>query len=303
MRALVTGATGFVGRHLLRGLESPVILTRNRRRADQTLNEFGVSTWSWEPQREPPVAEAFEGVDTVFHLAGEPLGEGRWNASKKAQLRDSRVVGTRNLVETLGRLDRKPSVLVAASAVGYYGDRGDEFLDEASGPGQDFLSDVCVAWEQESRRAAEFGIRVVIARLGIVLGPNGGALTKLLPPFRLGLGSALGSGQQWLPWIHIADVVGLLINAARTAALSGPLNITAPHPVRNCEFGKILAGVLRRPAFMPAVPAFVLRLALGEFADALLASQCVIPKVAQALDYPFKFPELQPALFAILNTG
>lgn len=301
MRALVTGATGFVGGHLLARLDRPTVLSRDAPEAERVLSEFGVRAFSWDAQNELPPAEAFEGVEAVFHLAGEPVARGRWTRAKKARLRESRVSGTRNLVQTLLKLEPKPRTLVSASAVGYYGDRGDESLDECAEPGADFLSKISVAWEEESRKAIEAGIRVVNPRIGIVLGKNGGALAKMLPPFKLGLGSPLGDGRQWMPWIHIDDLIGIMLHAAQCEELSGPVNATAPNPVTNREFTKALGRVLRRPTFLPSVPGFVLRAAMGEFASVLLASQKAIPRAVQAAGYDFAHPQLDEALRSIVE--
>ncbi len=295
MRALVTGATGFVGRKLLAKLQRPVVLSRDAAAASARLGREA-RVFPWNSPQEPAPKDAFQDVDVVFHLAGEPLAEGRWTTAKKARIRDSRVVGTRNLVDTIRRLDRKPSVLVAASAIGYYGDCGDKILDETAPPGRDFLGEVCTAWEREALAVAEFGVRVVNVRLGLVLGRDGGALSKMLTPFRLGLGSPLGSGRQWMSWIHLDDVIGVLLLAAERADLQGPLNATAPYPVTNREFTKALGRAVHRPTLLPAVPATVLRWSLGELAGVILASQRVLPRHAQAAGYSFAYPNLDEAL-------
>jgi uncharacterized protein (TIGR01777 family) len=301
MRALVTGATGFVGHQLLAKLDRPVVLSRNAEKAARQLEKFNARAFEWEPLGGSPPAAAFEGVDTIFHLAGDPVAEGRWTAAKKARIRDSRVTGTRNLVAALGGLSTRPPVLISASAVGYYGSRGDEELDERSSPGHDFLADVCIGWEREAMAARELGIRVVPIRTGVVLGKNGGALAKMLTPFSLGLGSPLGSGNQYMPWIHIDDLVEEMLFAAREASVSGPLNGTAPHPVTNREFTRTLGRVLGRPTFMPPVPPFALKLLIGEFAEVLLTSQRALPRAAVAAGFTFRFSELEPALCDILH--
>jgi uncharacterized protein (TIGR01777 family) len=293
-RVLVTGATGFVGQHLVRRLDKPVVLSRNVDSARRRLAVDDVFRWD-SATSEPPV-EAFAGVEAVFHLAGEPIAEGRWTAAKKARIRDSRELGTRNLVSALCRLDEKPDVLVSASAVGFYGDRGDEMLDESASPGDDFLSETCVAWERETTPASEVGIRVVNPRIGIVLGPDGGAIPKLARLFRFGLGSPLGNGQQWMSWIHIDDLVGLLLLAAARADVRGPINAVAPNPATNREFTEALGGAVHRPTILPSVPAFALRLALGGFADALLASQRVTPTQLMSVGFDFCYPKLDSAL-------
>ena len=299
MRVAVSGATGFIGRRLLEQLTQPVVLTRDPARA--------VRRWAmWRPTpgtpSPPPPLEALRGLDAVFHLAGDPVAGGRWTEAKKRRIRDSRVLGTRNLVESLARLPEgeRPKVLVSGSAVGYYGDRGDERLTEDAAPGSDFLANVCQAWEHESQAAQRLGIRVVNSRTGIVLGRGGGALGKMLLPFRLGLGGRLGSGRQWMPWIHLDDTVGLLLHASARNEVMGAMNNTAPNPVINREFTATLAEVLHRPALLP-VPEFGLKLATGEFAEVLLASQRTVPAVAERTGYVFKYPDLRTALGSILS--
>lgn len=300
MRALVTGATGFLGKKLLSRLERPVVLSRDTAAARARLGSE-VPVFAWDPQREAAPREAFADIDVVFHLAGESVAAGRWTAARKARIRDSRVMGTRNLTDTIRQLDCKPKVLVSASAIGYYGDRGDEILDETSPPGRDFLGEVCTAWEREAQAAAEAGVRVVCVRLGLVLGNDGGALPRMLTPFRLGLGSPLGSGRQWMSWIHLDDVIGLLLWAAQRTDLQGAVNATAPQPVTNREFTKALGRALRRPTFLPAVPAAALRLAMGELAGLVLASQRVLPHRAQTAGYDFAYPGLEDALGRLLH--
>jgi uncharacterized protein len=301
MRALVTGATGFIGRHLLAKLDRPVVLSRNAMRAAKELETFHVSAFDWEPQSGLPPVAAFEGVDTVFHLAGESVAEGRWTEKKKARIRDSRIIGTRHLVAALRGLPTKPLALVSGSAVGYYGSRGDEELDERSLPGHDFLAEVCIGWEREALAARDFGIRVVPIRTGIVLGAGGGALAKMLTPFYLGLGSPLGSGRQYMPWIHIDDLVEEMLFAAHESGIDGPLNGTAPNPVINRQFTKTLGRVLGRPTFLPGVPPFVLKTLIGEFAEVLLTSQRALPRAALAAGFTFRFSELERALRDVLQ--
>ena len=298
MKALVTGATGLVGRRLVRELEGAAVLGRDPTRARAKLGD--VTAFAWQPQVGPPPAEAFSGIDVVFHLAGEPVAEGRWTKDKKRAIRESRVEGTKNLVNALKSLKNRPGVLVAASAVGYYGDRGDEELVEGARPASTFLAEVCMAWEAEASKAAELGLRVVAARTGIVLAPDGGALARMLPPFRLGLGGHLGNGRQWMPWIHVDDVVGLLLHAARTEAVQGPMNVVSPSPVTNRDFTRTLGKALRRPALLP-VPRFGLRAAFGEMSQILMASQRALPKVAQDTGYRFCYEQLRPALDACLG--
>jgi uncharacterized protein (TIGR01777 family) len=229
------------------------------------------------------------------------VAEGRWTEQKKARIRDSRIIGTRNLVAGLRGLATKPKTLVSASAVGYYGSRNDQELDEQAPPGSDFLAEVCAGWEREAAAACELGIRVVSIRIGIVLGVGGGALAKMLTPFKLGLGSPLGSGRQYMPWIHIDDLIELVLFAARNPSVSGPMNGVAPRPVTNHEFTKTLGRVLGRPTFMPAVPPLALKVLVGEFGTVLLDSQRAIPRAALQAGFVFRFPELEPALRELLD--
>lgn len=299
MKALVTGATGLIGRALLERLDAPVTLSRASNGARQKQVAAG-SVWPWQPEREAAPAAAFEGVDTIFHLAGEPVAEGRWTAEKKRRIMDSRVLGTRHLVAALGALKARPRVLVSASGVDYYGDRGDEVLDESSAPGSGFLADVCQGWEAEARAAERHGVRVVTARFGLVLAPRGGALARMLPPFRLGVGGKLGSGRQWMPWVHLDDVIGLLLHAAREPSLTGPLDVVSPEPVSNADFTRELGRVLKRPTLL-AVPGIALRVAFGELGEVLLGSKRVLPKAALRAGYGFLYPELGRALEACIR--
>jgi hypothetical protein len=302
MRALVTGATGFVGPRLLRMLDRPVVLTRNPERARSSIGHLAGRLVAWDPLQGPPPATAFEGIDTVFHLAGESVAGARWTAAQKRRIRDSRVIGTRHLVQGIGQSASRPQTLVSASAVGYSGNRGDEELAESAGPGRDFLAEVCEAWEQEAVAARGLGVRVVTARTGIVLGSGGGALQKMLLPFKLGAGGPLGNGKQWMPWIHVTDLSRLYLHAATTAGIDGPMNAVAPEPVRNSEFTRVLAKQLHRPAFLPA-PYFGLRLAFGEFAQVLFDSQRVVPRVALESGFVFRYPDLASCLAEILTTA
>lgn len=299
MKAMVTGATGFVGPRLLRLLDRPVVLSRDPERARARIGNLVERIVRWDPLQGPPPQEAFAGIDTVLHLAGESVAEGRWTTAQKARIRDSRVVGTRNLVQGIVQATTRPRVLVSASAVGYYGDRGDQELTESAPPADDFLARVCVEWEREAVAAETSGVRVVTARTGIVLGAGGGALGKMLTPFKLGAGGPLGNGRQWMPWVHVADLARLYVHAAATPSITGAMNAVAPHPVRNAEFTKALARQLHRPAFMPA-PYLGLRLAFGEFAQVLFASQRVLPRVALDTGFVFQFPEIVAALREIL---
>ena len=299
MNALVTGATGFIGRKLLTHLDRPVVLTRDPERAAGLAG--APRPFGWDASCPVP-AGALHGVDVVLHLAGDPIAEGRWTDAKKARIRDSRVLGTRHLVESLRHAQERPGVLVSASAVGVYGSRGDEPLDESSPPGSGFLPDVCIAWEREALAAEALGVRVVLVRIGVVLARDGGALARMLPVFRAGLGGPLGSGSQWMPWIHVDDVVGLLLHAATTAAVTGPMNACAPEAVTNRSFPRALARALGRPALLP-VPSFALKAAFGELASVLLGSQRASPRVALGTGYRFRFPTLDGALGDLLGTG
>jgi len=236
----------------------------------------------------------------VFNLAGEPVAEGRWTAERKRRIRDSRVLGTRNLVAGLAGLESRPQVLVTASAVGYYGDRGDEALDETSSPGHGFLADVCVEWEREALAAERLGIRVVCVRTGIVLARGGGALARMLTPFRMGAGGKLGDGRQWMPWINLDDEVGILLHAMNDDRIHGAINAVGPRPVTNAAFTRALGHAVHRPAFLP-MPKTALRLAFGEMSVILTASQRVLPKEAERTGYTFKHPELAGALAAVLT--
>jgi uncharacterized protein (TIGR01777 family) len=249
---------------------------------------------------ESPPSEAWEGVEAVIHLAGEPVAGARWTEEQKRRVRDSRAKGSRNLVAGMRATPRPPKVLVSASAVGFYGDRGNEILNESSAPGSGFLSEVCLDWETEAARARELGVRVAYVRTGVALSLSGGALEKMLLPFKLGLGGRLGDGRQWFPWIHIEDIVGIFLHALMSPAVDGPINGVAPGIVTNEEFTRELAAALKRPVFFP-VPELALRILMGEMAEVVTASQRVVPQVALDTGYRFKYPNLRPALDALLN--
>lgn len=276
MRIGVTGSGGLIGTALCSELEA---------RAHQVVRI-----------RRPPEPQALESLDAVVHLAGRNIADGRWTVRRKAEIWDSRVRGTQALVETLRNLDRPPATFVCASAVGCYGDRGDEPLDESSAAGAGFFPDLCRAWEHAAQTAERFAARVVMLRIGVVLAAHGGALSRMLTPFRLGLGGRLGSGRQWWSWIALDDLVAATLHVLATPSLAGPVNAVAPSPVTNTEFTRTLARVLRRPAWFP-VPSPLLRLALGGLADAaLLASARVLPRRLQDSGFSFRWPVLAAAL-------
>ncbi len=295
-RPLVTGATGFIGKRLCKLLPSPNILTRRPETVPLQLSDS--ACFRWMPETEQPPPESLEGCTAVFHLAGESVAEGRWTAAKKNRIRDSRVIGTRNLVRAMGAMAEPPAVLVSSSAVGVYGTRGEEILTEEARATDGFLAEVCLAWEAEALKAAKFGTRVVTIRTGLVLGPEGGALARMVPLFRLGLGGRLGDGRHWMPWIHIADLARLFVFAAEADTLSGPVNGSAPEPARNEDFTRALGRAVGRPTFFPA-PAFMLRTALGEFSDVLLASQRVVPAAALAAGFEFQYRTIDSALSSL----
>jgi hypothetical protein len=273
MKILVSGASGLIGSSLVRRLAASNEVVRLVRRGPSP----GTAELQWDPTAAAIDAERLEGFDAVVHLAGENIGSGRWTAAKKARIRDSRAEG-RFLAKTLAGLARPPKVLVSASAVGFYGNRGDEELDESSVPGEGFLAEVCRDWEAAASAASEAGIRVVLSRFGVVLAREGGALARLLPLFRFGLGGRLGSGRQFMSWIALDDAVRAVEFVLENDSLRGPINVTSPQPVTNREFTEALASVLRRPALLPA-PAMLLRAALGEMADEMLLSSArVFPR-------------------------
>lgn len=297
MRVVVTGASGLVGSALV-----PFLTTgghevvRLVRRAPKAKDEA-----RWDPEAGAIDEAALEGVDAVVHLAGENIAAGRWTEARKARLRSSRVGPTRLLAETLAGLKKKPKVLVSASAIGYYGSRGDAWVTETDAPADDFLGRLSAEWEKATEPAAKAGIRVVRLRTGIVLSPAGGALGKMLLPFRAGLGGVVGPGTQYMSWIALDDLLGVIHHVLDRADIAGPVNAVAPEPVTNAVFTKTLGRVLGRPTIAPA-PAFALRLVFGEMADAtLLASTRVRPERLLATGYRFRFPELEGALRHVLG--
>ncbi len=295
MNVLVSGASGFIGSALVPALTTGGHSVRKLTRGTPS----GKDEYRWDPVAGDIEPAALAGLDAVVHLTGESVA-GRWTAAKKERILRSRVEGTRTLSEALASLSNPPRVLVCASAVGYYGDRGDEVVTEESPSGDGFLAEVVREWEAASRPAEEAGIRVVRFRFGIVLSPAGGALRTMLRPFRLGVGGSLGSGRQWMSWVAIDDVVGAIHHALFTQGLAGAVNAVAPNPVTNAEFSKTLAHVLRRPALLP-VPAPALRLVLGEFSQEALASVRATPERLRESGYEFRFPDIEPALRHVLG--
>lgn len=297
MRILLSGAHGLVGTELINALapEGHEIF-RLVRYAPRDESEI-----EWSPERYSIALARLEGFDAVVHLAGESIAEGRWTDEKKKRIRESRARGTQLLSDALANLTQPPKTFISASAIGYYGNRGDENLTEQSAPGDDFLAEVCVAWEKATALATEKGVRTLNARFGIILDKKGGALAKMLPPFRMGVGGKIGSGKQWMSWIALDDVVGALRFALGNETLRGPANFVAPNPVTNAEFTKALGHALSRPTIFP-IPAFGVRLMFGEMADALLlSSQRVEPAKLKASAYAFKYSQLDAALQHVLR--
>jgi uncharacterized protein (TIGR01777 family) len=299
MTIVIAGASGLVGSALTQSLRAGghevrrLVRGRGAREADEI---------AWNPETGEIDQARLEGVDALINLAGENLGARRWTAARREVIRRSRIDATRTLVTAVGKLSRKPAVLLNASAVGFYGDRGDEVLTEASAIGHGFLSEVCLAWETTAGGASQFGVRTVLLRFGVILASEGGALEKMLPLFRLGLGGRLGSGEQWMSWVAIDDVVGVVHHALNDARCVGPINVVAPAAVTNVELTRALAAALHRPAMFP-VPAWALRVAVGRgMADeALLASTRVAPRRLSERGYEFRHPTIGQALDAVLK--
>ena len=297
MKILVSGSHGLVGKALTRSLTDDGHEVMRLVRRERSLGSPEVE---WHPEQGVIDAEHLEGIEAVVHLAGDNIAGGRWTTQKKRTIRESRVHGTTLLSDTLAGLSRPPSVFISASAIGFYGNRGDELLTETSPPGNDFLAKVCIDWEAATRSAAEKGIRTAHARFGIILDAHEGALAKMLPPFRAGIGGKVGNGKQWMSWITLDDVIGALKFLLEDRSIAGPVNVVAPNPVTNAEFTKTLGRVLSRPTIFP-MPEFAARLAFGEMADALLlASQRVDPSLLEDKGYLFNWPTLEPALRHIL---
>ncbi|MGA9858702.1 MAG: TIGR01777 family oxidoreductase [Solirubrobacteraceae bacterium] len=304
MRVLITGATGTIGLALADALtargDEVVALSRDPERGQRVLGDkVAVHAWA-QPNDEPPPAAALEGVDAVAHLLGEPVAQ-RWTDESRRRIRDSRVLGTRSLVKALNALPdgTGPGVLVSQSATGYYGPRGDAPLDEQASPGDDFLAEVVVAWEKE---AAEAGgrMRVACTRTGVVLSPSGGALAKMLPFFKLGVGGPVAGGHQYVPWIHLQDVVGAIVHCLHDSAAAGPVNVTAPNPVTNTELSRALGHALGRPAVLP-VPGFAIKLLYGDMAEMVTTGQRAVPVKLRQLGFTFQHPEIELALKDVLS--
>lgn len=298
MKCVISGGTGFIGRRIVDRLLHNGHYVGVWSRKPGLEKRSAVQSFFWDPLQGEPPEESLNKMDAVIHLAGEQVAQ-RWNPEVKRRIRDSRVLGTRRLVDAIGRVQHKPTVLVCASAIGYYGDRGDEVLTESSGPGSGFLADVCRAWEEEAGRAADFGLRVVKLRVGFVLGKDGGALAQMAPAFRAFVGGRLGSGRQWMPWIHAADLAEMFVYATENG-VSGVWNACSPNPVTNAAFTKELGSVLGRPTLFP-VPPFALKLAFGEVGQHMLDSARVVPEAALNAGYRFRYPELGPALKNLLS--
>lgn len=298
-RVLVSGASGFIGSALLPTLKNNGAQVVRLSRSGSPAPAHDEQLVIWNPEQALS-ANAVSGFDAVIHLAGESIA-GRWTDEKKKKIRDSRVLGTRNLALALAQAKHKPQMFICGSAVGYYGDRADETLSESSAPGQGFLSDVCREWESATQAATDAGIQTVHLRTGIVLSARGGALAKMLTPFKLGVGGRIGSGRQWMSWIDLQDMVGAIHHILKSDLVHGPVNMVAPKPVTNAEFTKTLASVLSRPAIFP-MPALAVKLAFGEMGEALLlGSQRVEPSKLVTGGYPFRFKTLRDSLEDILK--
>lgn len=299
MKVVLVGGTGLIGSALSRKLveqgHSITVLTRSS--SPPTAPK--ISSLSWNPGSRSSWEQALEDADALVNLAGEPIAARRWTDAQKEKIRGSRIATTRALVDAMARARQRPAVFLNGSAVGYYGSRGDEALGEEAPPGGDFLARVCVDWEAEAQKAEQYGMRVIRLRTGIVLAREGGALAKMVPPFKFFAGGPLGSGKQWMSWIHIEDEVGLIVFLLGHAEARGAVNATAPEPVTMRDFCRTLAKVLRRPSWAP-VPGFALRLLLGEMADMLLTGQRVLPRAALKWGYQFRYVSLAGALEALM---
>jgi uncharacterized protein (TIGR01777 family) len=306
MRVVITGATGTIGLALADALrargDEVVALSRDQQRGQRVLGD-AVEVHAWtRPNDQPPPEAALRGADAVVHLLGEPVAQ-RWTEESKRRIRESRVGATRSLVAGLGSLTEadRPRILVSQSATGYYGPRGDETVDEHDPPGSDFLAEVVVAWEREALVAASL-MRVVMTRTGVVISPSGGALAKMLPFFRLGIGGPVAGGRQYVPWVHLDDMIGALLHCVDDERAAGPINVTSPNPVNNAEFSHALGRALRRPAVLP-VPGFAIGLLYGEMAQIVTTGQRAIPERLEKLGYEFLQPQIERALRAALGSA
>jgi len=299
MNVTVSGATGRVGRHLVAALKARgddvVALSRD---PDKAGEQLGVKAYAWDLKDEAVPKEALLGRDAIVHLAGEDVGQ-RWNKEIKAEILDSREKGTRNMVHSIFETKPRPKTLVCASAAGYYGDRGSEVVDEAEPPGSGWLSEVCARWERQAE-TAKVGTRLVIVRTGIVLDADGGALAKMLPPFKAGVGGPIGSGKQYMPWIHLDDLIGIYLAAIDNQAFHGPINASAPEPATNKDFAKALGHAIRRPALAP-VPGIAIKAMYGEMSQMVLKGVRMVPGRAAELGYEFQHPDLGEALRSTLR--
>lgn len=303
MKVAITGATGFVGSRLVEQLQAqghqPLIFTRNREAA---LRKFpSLEIVAYTPTESGDWQKAIAGCDAVVHLAGEPIAENRWTPQHKQEILNSRKLGTQKIVEAIAQANPKPKVLVNASAIGYYGTNETATFDETSPPGNDFLAEVCQAWEAEAQKVKEAGVRLVILRFGIVLG-DGGALAKMIPPFQFFAGGPIGTGQQWFAWIHRDDLVNLIMEALNRSDMEGVFNATAPNPVRMSELSEKLGDVLHRPSWLP-VPSFALEALLGEGAKVVLEGQQVLPKRTISYGFKYQYPIVKEALAEILSSS
>lgn len=303
MKVAITGATGFVGSRLVEQLQAqghqPLVLTRNRASALRAFPNLEIVAYT--PTESGPWQEAIAGCDAVVNLAGEPIAENRWTSKQKQEILDSRKLGTQKIVEAITQANPKPTVLVNASAIGYYGTSETATFDESSFTGNDFLSQVCQAWEAEAQKVKDTGVRLVILRLGIVLG-HGGALAKMIPPFQLFAGGPIGTGHQWFSWIHRDDLVNLIVQALTRQDIEGVLNATAPNPVRMSELCQTLGQTLNRPSWLP-VPGFALEVLLGEGAQVVLEGQQVLPKRTTSYGFEYQYPSVKQALDEILTSS
>ena len=303
MKVAITGATGFVGSRLVERLQAqghqPLILTRNRASADRAFPTLEIVAYT--PTESGSWQQAIAGCDAVVHLAGEPIAESRWTPERKQEILKSRQLSTQKIVEAIAQANPKPTVLVNASAIGYYGTSETATFDESSPAGNDFLAEVCQAWEAEAQKVKDAGVRLVILRLGIVLG-DGGALAKMTPPFKVFAGGPIGSGRQWFSWIHRDDLVNLILEALSRKDIEGVFNATAPNPVRMTELCQTIGETLNRPSWLP-VPSFALEALLGEGAKVVLEGQQVLPKRTTSYGFKYRYPTVKQALAEILASS